>query len=161
MKSLLVKSDLSVAVRFKVLIARLSALSLEIVHVFWHPLWLVWCKPQIQAEICHGNAQFTKSHQCHWLHGFFSVVFEVLEIICWSNRMIPSCTKWWLSFQELPDFHNLGLCFYFLSKVCTYWSYRAFPRSNVTAVTLVTERCFCFWLSSSELFRKAFWKYIS
>lgn len=73
--------------------------------------------------------------------------FEVFEIICWSNRMISSCTKWWLSCQELPDFDNLDLCFYFLSTVCTYWSFHAFLKSKVTAVTHITERCFCFWLS--------------
>lgn len=78
-KCLLLKNDPSVAVWFKVLIARLSALSLQIVHVLWHPLWLVWCKRQIQAEICHGNAQFTKSHQCHWLHEFFAVVLRCLK----------------------------------------------------------------------------------
>lgn len=80
--------------------------------------------------------------------------FEVFEIICWSHKMIPSCITWWLSCQELPVFHNLDLCFYFLSVVCTYWSYCVFSKSKVTAVTLITERSFCFWLSSSELFRK-------
>lgn len=79
----------------------------------------------------------------------------------WSSWMIPSYTKWLLSCQELPDFHNLDLYFYFVSTVCTYWSYRAFPKSKVPAVTLITERCLCFWLSSSELFRKALWEYIS
>lgn len=36
-KCFLAKNDPSVTVRFKVLIARLSTLSLQIIHVLWHP----------------------------------------------------------------------------------------------------------------------------
>lgn len=159
-KCLLVKKDPSVAVRFKVLIARLSALSLQVVHVLWHPSWLIWCKPWIQAEICHRNAQFTKRRQCHWLCGFFAVILRCLKLFAEAIEWYPLVQRGDCLVRNCLTFIIWIFAFIFSSWSVHTEAIVYSPKARSQQLHLSQKDPSAFDYHHLNCSEKAFWKYI-
>lgn len=143
----LVKNDPSVAGRFRALIARLSALSIQSVLMVWYS------SQQALGSSCSVSERCTINRNPSLLHTLLAELFRCVKVL------FAELVERYLHFFSLlinlqlayQDFHNLGLWVLSLRTACTYWSDCMFTKSKVTAVTLLNRKMAVLLLLISSL----------
>lgn len=143
----LVKNDPSVAGRFRALIARLSALSIQSVFMVWYS------SQQALGSSCSVSERCTINRNPSLLHTLLAELCRCVKVL------FAELVERYLHFFSLlinlqlayQDFHNLGLWVLSLHTACTYWSDCMFTKSKVTAVTLLNRKMAVLLLLISSL----------